>query len=46
MCLETAKMGLIGVKFDLFKSLLNLWVIGEGFHAYLCPKSKAALFHL
>ena len=42
---KATNMGLIGVKFDLFGSLLNLCLI-EGFHAYLLSKNKVALFQL
>ena len=38
-------MSSIGVKLDLFKSILNLRVIRGGFYAYLHSKNKAALFH-
>ena len=33
----------LGITFDLFESLLNLWMVGEGFHAYLHSKNKAAI---
>ena len=32
---NTTNMRLIGIKVDVFYSLLNIWMIGEGFHAYL-----------
>ena len=46
MSANTTNMGLFGGYIWPFWSLLNLWVIGEGFHAYLHSEKKAAICNI